>query len=128
MDGELALERMIAKVRAAGQLGTDGLPDAAAEVQTELRASAAAGQSPDGKAWAPRKADGGRAMAGAAGKITVAAIGRAIWIRLTGPEVNHHFGVRGAEPRNVIPAGGLPAKLGNAVRLGFAAAWERITQ
>lgn len=118
---------MIAKCRAVAQLGTTGTPDAAAALDAELKASAAAGRSPEGAAWAPRKTDGGRAMAGAAGHVSVVAVGRAIWVRLIGKDVLHHFGVRGAEPRHVIPAGSMPSKLGNAIRMGFVRAWKRAT-
>lgn len=92
---------------------------AAAEVQAQLRTTASAGQTPDGKAWAATK-DGRRAMANAAQAITARAAGRDIVIELKGPEVFHHYGVRGAEPRQVIPTDRIGEKLGQAIRRGAA--------
>lgn len=92
---------------------------AAAEVQAQLRATASAGQTPDGKAWAATK-DGRRAMVNAAQAITARAAGRDIVIELNGPEVFHHYGVRGAEPRQIIPTDRPGEKLGQAIRRGVA--------
>ncbi|WP_437279343.1 hypothetical protein WME90_01945 [Sorangium sp. So ce375] len=114
-----ALERMISAVQEFARLPELAAPIAAQKVGEELHRTASAGQAPDGTAWAPRKKDGGRAMANAAKAIAVRAVGTVILILLRGPEVFHHFGAQGKEARRVIPSGTLPAKLGNAIRLGF---------
>ena len=84
-----------------------------------IQATAAAGTSPDGQAWAPRKKDGGRAMAGAASALSVVVVDNVILIKLTGPEVFHHFGAGRKPARHVIPTGGMPDRLGNAIRKGL---------
>lgn len=122
---EVALERMIAACRAFEGLPRDAAPIAARQVEATVKATAAAGTSPDGEAWAPRKKGGGRPMTGAAGAVSAAAVGTVVLIKLVGAYVFHHFGVRGAEARPVIPRGSMPDKLGNAVRLGFVEVWKQ---
>ena len=90
---------------------------AAAEVQKQLRATASAGQSPDGKPWAPTK-DGRQPMKNAAAAITARAAGRNVIVELTGAEVFHHHGVRGAPARPVIPTDRIGETLGQAIRRG----------
>ncbi|WP_437647860.1 hypothetical protein [Sorangium sp. So ce362] len=121
-----ALERMISACQELARLPERAAPLAAQKVGEELRRTASAGQAPDGTPWAPRKADGGRAMANAAKAITVKAIGTVILITLHGPEVFHHFGAQGKPARPVIPRGSLPSKLGNAIRLGFVEPFSRV--
>ncbi|WP_437958589.1 hypothetical protein WME76_02265 [Sorangium sp. So ce119] len=121
-----SLERMIQACRDLARLPEDAAPIAAQKVQEELRRTASAGQAPDGTPWAPRKKDGGRAMLNAAKAITAKAIGTVILVTLYGPEVFHHFGAQGKPARHVIPRGSLPAKLGNAIRLGFVEPFSRV--
>ncbi|WP_437623383.1 hypothetical protein [Sorangium sp. So ce1151] len=120
------LERMIAACKELERLPEHAAPIAARKVHEQLQRTANAGQTPDGTPWALRKKDGGRAMVNAAKAIAVRAIGTVILITLTGPEVFHHFGAQGKEPRRVIPQGSLPAKLGNAIRLGFVEPFSRV--
>jgi len=121
-----ALDRMIASLRSLSTLPKDAAAAGAPLVEAELRATAAAGQAPDGTPWAPRKKDGGRAMANAANAITVRAVGTTILITLRGPEVYHHFGAAGKPPRRVIPMGSMPKRIGDAVRLGFVQPWRKV--
>jgi hypothetical protein len=123
---DAALQSIIGRIRAAAAIGRSATTEIAREVNAELKESAAAGTTPDGTPWAPRK-DGGRAMANAADAVAAAAVGEGeVLVVLRGAEVFHHFGVRGAEPRSVIPTGGnLPATLGEAVRRGAATVWKR---
>lgn len=124
MSGDAALDRMIASARYAAEGFTrDGMQAAAAKVGEAIRATASAGVSPDGEAWAPTKT-GDRAMKGAAGHVSVSISGTVVVIKLEGPDVFHHFGVRGAPARPVIPRGSMPARLGDAVRLGFVEVWK----
>ena len=110
LDGMLAsLGRLkTADVRAA-QLAA---PAIAAAVQK----TAAAGTSPSGKPWAPKKG-GGRAMVGAAQHVTATATGNVVRVQLEGPDVFHHF-AKGREPRRqVIPdPGEMPAPVAAAVK------------
>lgn len=124
--GFAQLDEMVAACRAAGRLATDAAPEVARSVEASLKASAAAGTTPTGEPWSSRKRDGGRAMAGAASAVSARSIGSVVLIKLTGPEVFHHFGSPPSKPsRQVIPVGSLPAKLGNAVRLGFVTPWRK---
>lgn len=124
--GFAELDGMIAACRAAKRLAVDAAPEVARNVEASLKASAAAGTSPAGEPWAPRKRDGGRAMAGASSAVSARSIGSVVLIKLTGPEVFHHFGSPPSKaPRQVIPMGSMPAKLGNAVRLGFVTPWRK---
>lgn len=102
------LDAMIATLR-----GLDG-PDVeraiaartAPLLDAAVKRTAAAGQDPDGKPWAPTK-DGGAPLAHAADHITTAASGSIVRMTLTGPDVYHHFGAtRGGIRRQVIPDAG----------------------
>lgn len=121
-----ALDRMIASARALAILHKDGLPAAAREVERQLKMTASAGQSPAGVTWVTKK-DGGRALVNAAAAISTIAIGTSIVIILTGKEVFHHFGA-GVPLRQVIPVGSIPAKLGNAIRLGFVEPFRQLVK
>ncbi|WP_437671521.1 hypothetical protein [Sorangium sp. So ce131] len=123
-----ALERMIASCRELARLPELAAPIAARNVDAELRASASAGRAPNGTAWKPRKSDGGKPLANAAGAIAVKAIGTVVLIVLTGHHVFHHFGAGGKPKRQIIPQGSIPPKLGNAIRLGFVAPFRDIVK
>lgn len=99
------LEEMIDAHRSLGRLDERTAEIAAPLLEQALKGTAAAGQSPAGGAWAPTK-KGARAMAGAAKAIAVKAYGKIVRVALTGPEVFHHYGVRGEPRRPVIPDGG----------------------
>jgi hypothetical protein len=66
-----------------------------------MRAPLAAGTSPDGEAWAPRKKDGGRPYANAASALSVRGEGldASTFTINRKPEVLGHVGVRGAPAR-----------------------------
>jgi hypothetical protein len=87
-------------------------------LQIALEQTLAAGTSPEGKAWEPRK-KGGRAYAGAAGRITTRASGNLLRTTLEGPEVYGHFGARGMVERPMIPDAGaaLPPSVEAALTL-----------
>lgn len=97
------LDAWIAKLRRMGpELATSAANDCAPEVEKVLGANLAAGQAPDGSAWAERQ-EGGRAYAGAASKLDVTGSGSTIVATVTGPEVWGHRGVRGAPRRQMVP-------------------------
>lgn len=78
---------------------------AAPGIQADATATASAGTTPSGAAWPPRK-DGGRALAGAAGELSVAASGAAVRVTLAGPSAIHHNGESNGPRRQVIPDDG----------------------
>lgn len=119
-----SLDRMIGSLRSLATLPADAARAGAPLVEAELQATAAAGTSPVGVSWAPRKKDGGRAMARAAEHVAARAIGSVIVIVLRGADVFHHFGGGSKPARPVIPQGTIPKRIGDAVRLGFVTPWR----
>lgn len=111
-----SLDAIYATLHQIGDLPQYVAP-AAEEVQAQLRRTASAGQAPDGTPWAPTK-DGRQPMKNAAKAITARAAGRNVIVELTGVEVFHHHGVRGAPPRQVIPTDRIGETLGQAIRRG----------
>src|SRR5262249_9484003 len=117
-----ALDRMIAMARSMATLAKDAAPLAAREVEAQLKATASAGETPDGTKW-PDTKKGARALKNAASAIRVQAIGTVVLIVLSGYHVYHHFGA-GVPRRPIIPQGSMPRRLGDAVRRGFAQPWK----
>lgn len=85
-------------------------------LQASLEHTLAAGQSPEGRAWEPRKA-GGRAYANAASRVTTKASGNLLRATLEGPEVYGHFGARGMPVRQMLPdaGAGMPPSVESAL-------------
>jgi hypothetical protein len=124
------LEEMIAGARALAELPERTAQIAAEKLDQAVKASASAGQSPDGKAWAPTK-KGGRAMANAASHITTRAIGPVIRQTLSGVDVFHHYGKGASEERRpVIPdAGGpLPKLVADVLDEASAQAFDELVR
>ena len=90
---------------------------AAPLLEAALKKTLAAGQTPEGKQWAPRKADGGRAYANAASKVTAKAYGSLVKATLTGPEVYAQYASHGIAQRQMLPDAGaaIPASVTNAI-------------
>lgn len=118
--GFASLDRMIERLR-----GLEGFPEACARagaplVQLEAKRTAAAGTTPEGAPWAPRKRDGGRALKNAAAHVTAVARGAIISIVLRGADVWHQYSTE--TKRQVIPEGGgsagLPAGIRRALERG----------
>lgn len=109
--GAEALTRMVERVRALRTIETDVAQAARGPVEAAARATAAAGTTPDGAAWASRK-DGARALAGAAGGVVVRVVGAALQIVVQHPYVLHQ------KSRQVIPVEGdeIPAGVAAAIR------------
>jgi hypothetical protein len=125
----MALEEMIAHARSLERLNERAAEIAAPLLEARLKASAAAGTTPDGKAWAPTKR-GARAMPGAARAVSVRAIGPTIRVSLDGVEVFHNFGRPGHEERRqIIPdnSGTMPDMVREVLDLALAKAWEELT-
>jgi hypothetical protein len=110
----------------------DGLAQATAKlaaplVEVALRSTAAAGQTPDGKAWQPKK-NGGAPLEHAAEHITVKAFGTVLRGTLSGPDVFHHFG-GGRNPRRpILPdPGTIPPQVEAALRKAADEAFAKAT-
>lgn len=103
---EVSLERMIANLRKLGrgftaEVAKEAMPGVLAAVQ----ATAAAGTSPTGQAWKPRKEDGAMALANASKHITARVIGTIIQLQLEYPYSIHHYqaGTETRPRRQVLP-------------------------
>jgi hypothetical protein len=76
-------------------------------LQDALVQTLAAGETPEGKPWAPLRKGGGRAYPDASGKITTKSTGNYVRVVLTGNEVYGHFGRTGKQvARPMLPSGG----------------------
>lgn len=111
----------------AHTIAAGGMRDVAAGVEASWKAELGAGRDPEtGKDWAPRKLDGARPMKAAASRAVAKVTGTSLTLIVTGPDAIHHYGVRGAEPRHVVPTGStVPMKIGNAIRLGLMPVWKK---
>jgi hypothetical protein len=122
----VSFEEIIASLRKLDGLAEETAKRAAPLVEEALRATAAAGQAPDGTAWQRRK-DGGAPLVHAADAIHVKASGAIVRATLSGPTVWHHYG-GGRNPRRpVLPdPGSVPPAvekaLEKAAEQAFAAA------
>jgi len=104
---------------------------AAPKLEAAARARASEGVDPQGRAWAPRKSDGGRALANAAAAIRAESAGATAALVVTGPEYWHQTAKDGGAlpQRKMIPAPGdeLPPELRAACDEASAAAFEEAT-
>jgi hypothetical protein len=127
-DADSQLAEFIGRVRKLGGLATDAAKLAAPLVEKAVKATADAGTTPDGAAWAPRKRDGGRALVNAAKALSAKAVGASVVVTLKGVEVIHNF-ARGRIPaRQILPDGGagIPKNVAAAVDEASALAFTRI--
>lgn len=104
----------------------DGLRDAEAlaaaalgEVDAHVTSTIAAGTDPKGKAWAPRKADGGKPLQNARAHVDVRLAGASVVVELEGYHNFHHYGAGDNPRRQIIPTE-IDEKLGQACRRGAA--------
>lgn len=112
------LDEWIRDLRAAGEGIKEAAPEIAARCKAASDEALASGQGIGGDAWVPRK-DGGKPLANAASAVTVRAVDNVIVFELRAPEVYHHFGAGGKPQRPILPLGGLPDRLGNAIQQGL---------
>lgn len=116
--GFARLDEWIRTLRTAGQIVPLAAQELVPVVRGEVDAAIDAQRSLDGTAW-PAKKDGSRALANAPSQITVKAVGNTILVVMVGHLVFHQFGTHRMPARPVLPRGGMPDKLGNAIRLGI---------
>jgi hypothetical protein len=114
--GLAQLDDMIARLRSLGGSLDDLAEDVADEVRAELERTIAAGTTPEGVAWQTTRS-GKRPLEHAQQALHVAAVGRTIYVRLTGPEAMHHLGsARGGIERRVIPVKDIPPAMADRIR------------
>jgi hypothetical protein len=118
MDDFQILDDHIARLRVLVDLPKDGADRAAGLIRTEIGRQVAAGTDPEGKPWAPRKADGAQPLVNAAKDIRVAGYENLIVVRILARElVLHHYGyARGNVRRQIIPIGKLPDSWASAIK------------
>lgn len=120
------LDRMLAAIAGLAEFPAQAVVEIERAGTAAIRADLQAGRDPGtGKAWALTK-DGEKAMKGAAGALQARRSGMRITWQLGEPYVFHHVGVRGAEPRHVVPDK-VSLSLGNRVRLGLMPLWKKAT-
>lgn len=97
------IQAMIDRLRALEKLPQVAAPLVAKELEAEIRADIAKGQSPDGAKWPARK-DGGKALANAGAALKVTTHGPVVVAQLTGPTAMHHLGRgKGGVRRQILP-------------------------
>lgn len=116
--GAEELDVMIRKLRELPGLVKRAAPDVADAVKASIERTIEAGTTSDGKAWAPRKADGGRPLEGAEKALAVAAVGTRVYARLSGHVARHHLGrAKGGTYREILPTTSkLPAPMADGIR------------
>jgi hypothetical protein len=116
-DGDETLRAIVKRLRAFGK-ANEMAKEAAPLVEAALKATAAAGTDPDGKAWKPKK-DGGRALPDAADAVSVTTNGKVLTITVTGGEAaQQSFRIR-----QLLPKKKLPKAVLDALREGARRAW-----
>lgn len=105
-----ALNEAIATLRGLGEIPTRAAAIAAPLLEAAAKKQAASGIDPSGRPWAPRKKDGGRALANAAEAVRAEVTGDVVEIVVDGPEYFHQTAKEGgAMPRRqIIPDVGDP--------------------
>lgn len=115
--GAAAIDEWIANIRSLPEMLNAAAPQIGQAILAEFQRTAAAGTTPEGEPWAPTK-KGGRALKNAAESMSLVVSDNVIIIKITDHHVFHQFGA-GVVARRIIPSGGLPDRLGNAIRLGI---------
>lgn len=109
------LDEQIARLRALPTLPEKCAQLVARAVDTELRRTIAAGETPDGVPW-QKTIEGKTPLRNAAHSLRVRAEGTTIVITLDGVEARHHYGaVRGHVRREIIPTGDLPIAMARTI-------------
>jgi hypothetical protein len=118
-----------ARIRALRGAAVETAKEAAPLIEAAVKATAAAGTTPSGQPWQPKK-DGGPPLVHAADKVTAKATGATVLIELDVPEVFHQRSKGGRLPRReVIPSGGdgaLPEPVAKACAAAAARVFARV--
>ena len=112
------LDAWIQSLRTVGESLDEAAQSVAEVLQSEAAVAVREQRSMDGYPWPPTKA-GTPALVNAPSHIVTKARGRVVQMVLSGHDVYHHFGAGRVPRRPILPIAGVPAKLGNAIRLGI---------
>jgi len=85
----MTIEDIVADFRKLGTVDAEIAKRAAPRLEAIAKKTAAAGTDPDGKAWKPRKKDGGRALANAAEHVHAEASGNIVTLVADGTSYWH---------------------------------------
>lgn len=89
-------------------------------LQNAVMQTLVAGETPEGKPWAPKRKGGGRAYANAGSTLVTKADGAYVRMTITGPDVYGHFGRTGKQiARRMLPdaGAGMPKEVADALDL-----------
>lgn len=101
------------------------MPKLAPILLARAKASASAGTTPDGQAWAPKKRGSGKPLANAASALTVRTSGTTIFLSLGFPELLHQRGTSRLPARRILPTDNAwPREWVEAVKRGLVDAWK----
>lgn len=114
---------------ASGDFASEIAKRAAVKIDAALSETLAAGETPDGKPWAPRK-KGGRAYANAASKLTVKSYGDVVKATVTGGEAYGNFGAGGTIQRQMLPDAGaaIPQNITDAIKEAAAEVLKAVSK
>lgn len=117
--GEATVQRWARQLRTMPG-GEDLAKRMAPIMDADVKRTANAGTTPEGKAWKPR-VDGSRALEGAADAIRTIASGPKVIMTVSGPEAIHNWGTSKDPKRQILPTA-LPSTLaGKLARAALAA-------
>jgi hypothetical protein len=120
MSGIETLQQWATRIRALpGVMKSDGPGIISDMFGSEMEAAVSAGRAVDGYKWKPRVEDGAKPFANGMAYVTRKVLGAVVLITLQGPMAFAQFGTGKMASRPLLPMGGLPAKLGNAIRKGL---------
>ena len=94
--------------------------EAEVTLQDAIMATLVAGETPEGKPWAPKRRGGGRAYVNAAATLKTKADGTYVRVTISGPDVYGHFGRTGKQvARPMLPdaGAGIPPVVAKALEL-----------
>lgn len=113
-----AIDRM-----AGSRLGPEAAKRAVKHIDRAVKATAAAGKTPDGQPWAAKK-DGGRALVHAADALSTTSRGSIVTVTLKSPEVFHNFSK--SHKRQILPDAGaeMPANIEEALKAAADEAFD----
>lgn len=116
--GRQTIDQWVASLRSLPEMVDASVPQIANFLLAEMQTAASAGRCVDGTVWPPKK-DGGQPLVNAASAIKVFVSGRTIVFQISGHYVVHQFGTTRMPRRPILPMGGMPDRLGNAIRKGL---------
>lgn len=125
----MSIEAMLETLRRLARLPADAAKAAAPLVEKAARSTAAAGTSPEGETWKPKKDGGGKVLANAPAAVSAVAIDNSVQVILKGHHVFHHYGTKRDPKRPIIPEKDevLPAPMADAVKRAAEDAFKRTT-